>query len=175
MPALFELDEISKLPLFAQAFIASRMARRAALHLPGDFPAADRKTMLDICDVLDRAVASGASSLDKLRPHFDKIYELRGGPAGEAAEAVYWALDAASAADAANDFPVDTTCIRDTQNALAAASRSHGLSPLQVRVFAAADLDTLRFVCAETKIGFYDPLGSYVMERVAPVYPPDMR
>lgn len=175
MPALFELDQIPKLPLFAQAFVASRMARRAIFHLPKEFSAADRKAMLGVCDALDEIAMSGNCSEKELSAQGAVIDRVRGGDAGEAAEALYWAWDCAGAAQAASDFPVDATCIRDAENAMAAASRAHGLSPLQVRLFAAADLDQLRFACAEAHVGFYDALGPSVMGRMAPVYPPDDR
>lgn len=175
MSAIFELDQIAKLPLFAQAFIASRMARRAIFQLPKDFPAHDRKAMLAVCDALDIFCREGGASMNKMNSLYDAAHRYRGGAAGEAAEALYWAVDAAASAEAASDFPIDGTCIRDSENALAAASRSHGLSPLQVRVYAAADLDSLRFSCGEAHVGFYDALGSYVMDRIAPVYPPDDR
>jgi hypothetical protein len=173
MSAIFELDQISKLPLYAQAFIASRIARRAVLFLPTDFPGDERAAMIRICDKLDGLCRDGGASMQNVSPLYDLAGKFRGGAAGEAAEAVYWALDATASAEAANDFPVDATCISDTENAMAAASRSHGLSPLQVRLYAAADLDSLRFSCGEAHVGFYDALGSYVMERIAPVYPPD--
>ncbi|MEK7265283.1 MAG: hypothetical protein AAB227_04200, partial [Pseudomonadota bacterium] len=75
----------------------------------------------------------------------------------------------------ANDFPIDQTCIDDVQKAFAAASAAEGMSPLQIRLYAAADLDQLRFACGEAGIGFYDALGPQVMGRLAPVYPPDAR
>jgi len=175
MPAIFELDEISKLPLYAQAFIASRIARRAVLFLPADFPDDERDVLVGICDKLDGYCRDGGATMKKMRALYDLAGKFRGAAAGEAAEAVYWAIDAAASAEAANDFPVDATCMRDTEKAMAAASSSHGLSPLQVRLYAASDLDSLRFSCAEAPVGFYDALGPYVMERIAPVYPPDKR
>lgn len=131
--------------------------------------------MLSVCDVLDRFCRDGGASMEKVKPLYDRTYEFRGGAAGEAAEALYWAVDAVASADAANDFPIDATCIRDAENALASASRAEGLSPLQVRTYAASDLDQLRFACGEAGIGFYDALGGHVMGRMAPVYPPDER
>jgi hypothetical protein len=175
MSAIFELDQISKLPLYAQAFIASRMARRAVLFLPASFPDEDRTAMIRICDTLDNLCRDGGASMKNVQPLYDRADRFRSGAAGEAAEAVYWAVDAAASAEAANDFPVDATWIRDTEAAMAAASRSHGLSPLQVRLYAASDLDSLRFSCGEAHVRFYDALGSYVMERIAPVYAPDER
>lgn len=175
MSALFALDEIVKLPLYAQAFMASRMTRRAVLFLPASFPDEDRAAMIEICDMLDKICRDGGASTKNMRLLYDRADRFRGGAAGDAAEAVYWAVDAAASAEAANDFPVDATCLRDTEKAMAAASRSHALSPLQVRLYAVADLDSLRFSCAEAAVGFYDALGPYVIERIAPVYPPDER
>ncbi|MCB2097644.1 MAG: hypothetical protein KDE05_08440 [Parvularculaceae bacterium] len=175
MPAIFELDEIVKLPLYAQALLAARMARRAIYQLPEDYPGSERIALLEICDALEAFCRSGGASMNEMRPHYDRVGERRGGAAGEAAEALYWAVDATASAEAANDFPVDQTCIRDAQNAFAAASRADGMSPLQVRTLLAGDFDQLRFACGEAGIGFYDALGGHVMGRMAPVYPPDDR
>lgn len=155
--------------------MAARMARRAIFQLPKDFPENDRAAMLAVCDALDAFCRDGGASMRKMQRHYDKASAFRGGAAGEAAEALYWAVDATASAEAANDFPVDQTCIRDSENALAAASRAKGLSALQVRTYAAADLDQLRFACGEAGIGFYDALGTHVMGRMAPVWPPDNR
>ena len=175
MAAIFELDQIAKLPLYAQAFIASRMARRAIFHLPKSFAEKDRAAMLAACDALDAFARDGGASMERTKPLYDCARKYRGGPAGEAAEALYWAIDATGAADSANDFPVDQTCIRDAENAFASASRAEGLSPLQVRTYMAADMDQLRFACGEAGIGFYDALGEHVMGRMAQVSPPDDR
>lgn len=173
MSAIFDLDEISKLPLWAQVLLASRMARRATLHSSKSISLTDRKALFDLCEAVDEAAETGEYREMKMRPLADRMKALRGGPLGEAAEACYWAWDAAGAAHGAQSFPVDATCIRDVQNAISAASRAEGLSPLRVRIFAAADLDLLRFACGEFKVGFYDALGSDVMSRLTPVYPPD--
>lgn len=173
MSAIFELDEIPKLPLWAQVLIAARMARRAVLLLPKSFGAGDRKALLDLCDAIGEAAESGEYRHKMMTPLAAKLDAMRRGPAGEAAEAVYWALDAAGAAHGAQSFPVDATCVRDVQNAIASASRAKELSPLQVRLFAAADLDSLRFACGEARVGFYDALGVDVIGRLAPVDPPD--
>lgn len=175
MPAIFELDQIPKLPLYAQALMASRMARRAIVSLGERTSAADRASMLEICDALDAFCKNGGASMNRMKPLYDCVWRYRGGEAGEAAEALYWAVDATASAEAANDFPVDQTCIRDVENAFAAASRAEGLSPLQVRLYAAADLDQLRFACGEASVNFYDALGGAVFGRLAPVYPPDDR
>lgn len=151
------------------------MARRATLHLPKTFPDGDRGAMLALCDAIDEAAMTGDYWKAKIAPLAAHLEQLRGGAAGEAAEALYWAWDAAGAAHGAQSFPVDATCIGDVENALAAASRAEGLSPLQVRIFAAADLDQLRFACDEARIGFYDALGGQAMGRLAPVYLPDAR
>lgn len=127
--------------------------------------------MVSICDALDDVARRGEFRDKKMKPMAAAIAGLRGGPAGQAAEALYWAYDAAGAAIGALDFPVDATCMSDVRNAIAAASRAHGLSPLQVGIFAAVDLDQLRFACGEAQINFYDALGPEVMSRLAPVWP----
>ncbi|MFZ5617235.1 MAG: hypothetical protein ACOZAA_07945 [Pseudomonadota bacterium] len=175
MAAIFELDEVEKLPLRAQALIASRMARRAILHLPREFSEGDRQAMLALCDALDRAAATGDLDPTALDEVIERALATRGGPAGEAAEALYWAWDAAGAAIGALDFPVDDICIMSASNAIASASRTYGMTPLQAVIFAAADLDLLRFACKEANVGFYDALGAGVMGRLPPVHPPDER
>lgn len=173
--ALFELDAIPKLPLWAQALIAARMARRAIFNLPNKFDENDRRSLLTLCDALDDAAATGEYRKATIAPLAARMEALRGGAGGAAVDALYWAWDAAGAAHGAQSFPVDATCIGDVQQAIAAASRAEGLSPLEVRIFAAADLDQIRFACGEAHVGFYDALGPEVMGRLAPVYPPDER
>jgi hypothetical protein len=175
VPALFELDAIPKLPLWAQVLIAARMARRAVLHLPKEFDRKEREPLLALCDALDNAAATGEYWKEKIAPLAARMAAMRGGAGGEAVEALYWAWDAAGAAHGAESYPVDATCIGDVQNAIDAASHAEGLSPLKVRIFASADLDQIRFACSEGAVGFYDALGPQVMGRLAPVYPPDKR
>lgn len=172
MPAILELDQFGKLPLYAQALMASRIARRAVLCLPDSFPETAKAAMITVFDELDALCRDGGAAVNVMRPLYEQANAWRGSTAGEAAEALYWAVDATASAEAANDFPVDETCTRDARQAFAAAGRAEGLSPLQVMTYLAADLDQLRFACAEAHIGMYDPLGPAVMGRLAPVYPP---
>lgn len=172
MPAIFELHQIGDLPLYAQALMAARMARRAILHSPDAVPAPVKADMLGVCDRLDAFCAGGGAGMQRMRPLYDLVNGWRGSAAGAAAEALYWAVDAVASAEAANDFPVDETCRRDARQAFAEAGRAEGLSPLQVMTFLAADMDQLRFACEESRIGCYDALGPAVMGRLAPVYPP---
>jgi hypothetical protein len=155
--------------------MASRIARRAILHAPDRFPAGAKEDMLEVCDRLDALCATGGAAMAVMRPLYERAKAWRGTPAGEAAEALYWAVDATASAEAANDFPADETCRRDAREAFAAAGNADGLSPLQVMTFLAADMDQLRFACAEAGVGAYDPLGPSVMGRLAPVRPPSRK
>lgn len=172
MPAILELDQIGKLPLYAQALMASRIARRAVFQLPDSYPVTAKGGMLSVCDQLDAFCRDGGAAMSVMRPLYEQAKSWRGPAAGEAAEALYWAVDATASAEAANDFPADETCTRDARQAFAAAGRAERLSPLQVMTYLAADLDQIRFACEESRIGFYDALGPAVMSRLAPVYPP---
>lgn len=175
MPAILELDRLGELPLYAQALLASRMARRAIFCLPDSFPAVTKRELLAVCDRLDELCRNGGAAMTVMRPLYERANACRGSAAGEAAEALYWAVDATASADAANDFPVDETCRRDARLAFAAAGRAEGLSPLQVMTLLAADMDQLRFACAEAGVGTYDALGPAVMGRLAPVWPPSRK
>lgn len=170
--AIFQLDTLSSLPLWAQVLIASRLARRATLWLPEQTPQDSRNALIARCDILDRCARvgeGGRGELEALAKDTPRVHRL----AYEAAEAVHHAASAAFAAQSSQDFgAAEPSVPAGLHNAMVHASRSHGLSALQVRIFAAADMDLLRFACAEAGIGRYDGLKDAV-HRLAPVHPPD--
>lgn len=171
--AIFELDSIGKLPLWAQVLMASRMARRAVLALPKAAPAKTRTALLEGCDAIERcAVAGSWSSEEKV---VRKAMELRpSGVAHWAGEAVYLAGDAAHAANDSLDFSAaESACEGSVWRAIQAAAHS-GMNPLQAATLMAADLNVLRFACEESRVGRYDGLGKGVMGRMFPVYAPEI-
>lgn len=172
--AIFELDAIKDLPLWAQVLIASRMARRAALWLPPDAKPAARNVILAGCDAIDRCAQAGqwlAAEKPAIKEAGDQSLS---GRAYQAGQAFYFAADATHAAHDSLDFSAaESACVGSAFKAVACAAESPGLTPLQARIFAAADLDQLRFACKEAGVGRYDGLGTQVMSRLAPVHPPD--
>ena len=173
---IFEVDTYGELPLWAQVLLASRLVRRAALWLPDDLPAETRQTLLAACDAMDRCAIAG-ECLKAERAVIEKAANMQ--PVADACgavNAVYYAADAAHAAHDSLDFSAaESACTSSAGKAMAEAGKSTGLNPLQVRIFAAADVDLLRFACKEAGVGRYGGLGTAVMERLCPVYPPDER
>lgn len=154
MAAIFELDQIKDLPFWAQVLIASRMARRAALWLPANVPQTTRDTLVAACDALDRCAQTGTHASEDTAA-IKRADDLPDNAIiHAAAETLRWAADAALAAHDTQDFgAADAACINSSKQAMNWAMQSPGLNPLQVRVFAAADLDTLRFTCKESGVG----------------------
>lgn len=173
---IFEVDTYGELPLWAQVLLASRLTRRAALWMPEDVPDETRQTLLKACDAIDRCAIAG-DWLKAERAVIEKAANMQ--PVADACgavNAVYYTADAAHAAHDSLDFSAaESACTSSAGKAMAEAGKSTGLNPLQVRIFAAADVDLLRFACKEAGVGRYDGLGTAVMGRLCPVYPPDPR
>jgi len=167
--ALFELESINKLPLWAQVLIASRMARRAVLAVPSA-ATPTRKVLLHACDAMDRCAAAG-EWLSAERPAIRKGSSHQ--PAADAhgaKTAVYYAADATHAAHDSLDFSAaENACEGSVWKAIDAAATAKGVQRVQAMIFLAADLDTVRFACKEARVGRYDRLGSGVMGRMVPV------
>jgi hypothetical protein len=174
--AIFQLERIEQLPLWAQVLIASRAARRAALSLPESTPAHIRSALAEACDQLDTSAKRGDFTAEARRAG-KRASAIRATRATEhAIESLRAAADAALAANDSLDFSAaERACTTSTFAAIARAAESPGLSPLQMRIFAASDLDQLRFACGESRIGRYDGLGLHVLSRMAPVHPPRQR
>jgi len=171
--AIFELETFDRLPLWAQVLLASRMVRRAVLALPADVTVSQRDRWLAGLDAIDRSARDGTWSQDDRRAMgvASRMQPVVNG--GKVAEAYHWAADATHAAHDSTDFAAaETACTAGVRNAIAHASESPGMSPLQARIFMAGDLDLLRFACEESRIGRYDGLGTAVLSRLTPVHPP---
>lgn len=173
MHPLLDQDGYRALPLWAQVLVASRVARRAALWMPSSVSASVRDKLLVGCDALDRSAEAGARSRED-RPVLELAAALQPCVYSHgAATAMYYAVDSAHAAEDSLDFSAaETACTGSAGRAIAAASESRGLNPLQVQVLVAADVDLLGFACKEAGVGRYDALGASVMQRLPPVHPP---
>jgi hypothetical protein len=170
MSARFDPDKFDNLPLFAQVLIAVRMVRRAALALSGTLDSL-QNTILEACGAIEQCAFAG-DGLDRAAALLDRAGRLRDGAPGTArfvCESVWWAIDAARAAQAANDFPVDATVTSSARKALGSLAEDPRVSRLQLAILVASDVDQVCFACGEARIGRYDGLTSYVRERLAPV------
>jgi hypothetical protein len=172
-PALFELDQISQLPLWAQVLLASRMVRRAALSLGERLADAEGQRRLAGCDALDRATLAGSWSQQR-----QALETACAGSVGrhgrEVAEALRLAADAAHAATDATDFEAaERACCASARRAMDEACRVYTFTPLQARILLAADFDLIRFSCGEARIGRYDALTADVLQRLVPVRAPE--
>lgn len=172
--AIFELDTIRDLPLWAQVLIASRLCRRAVLWLATDTPTCTRDCLLAGCDAIDRCVQLGQrpeAELEVIKRAVD--HEPPRG-AECASTAIYYGADAAFAAESSLDFEAaESACTGSVRNTIAAVAGQDTLTPMQVHIFAAADLDLLRFACKESGVGRYDGLSSAVLGRLTPIHAPD--
>jgi hypothetical protein len=86
-------------------------------------------------------------------------------------EALSWAIDAARAAQAANDFPIDGTVTRSAQTAVASLAADKRFSAMQLAILMASDLDLVRFATSEVRVGKYDGLTKNVLMRLTPLHP----
>ena len=171
--SILQLDSIAKLPLWAQVLLASRTARRAALAMPDTVNPTTRSAILAGCEAVERCAVAGNWSGEEavIRRAMDLCPS---GDASGAGEAVYFAGDAAHAANDATDFSAaESACEGSVRRSLQAAAGAKGLNALQVMMLIAADLSVVSFACGESRIGRYDRLGQGVMGRLFPVHAPE--
>ncbi len=170
---LFDLKFYDQLPLWGQVLLASRLLRRAILALPENAPASTRLAMLAGCDAIDRSACAGEVL------HADKA-ELKRAASFQptcytmaVATSMNWAVDAVLAAEDSTSFgAAEAACGRSVGTALMWAMEADGMTALQGRIYAATDLDLIRFACAEFRIGRYDGLTKNVMSRLVPIVAP---
>lgn len=173
-PTIFELDAIRDLPLWAQVLIASRLCRRATLWLVQDTPPKASSLLLAGCDAVDRCALYGQRPKDEIAIIEHAIEYQPSRDAQPAFAAMYYTADAAMAAEASLDFEAaESACTQSVLKAMASVAEQNTLSPIQARIFAAADLDLLRFACKENNIGRYNGLGTAVFRRLIPVTAPN--
>jgi len=171
--AIFELDTINDLPLWAQVLVASRACRRAALWLTPQTPDKVRGLLLDACDVIDGFAKAGQRSNKEIAVIKRATDHSAKRDTRQAFSAIYYAGDAAFAAESSTDFEAaEHACTQSVLKSLACVGEQNTLTPLQVRIFVAADLDLLRFACAESGVHRYDGLGESVFGRLASISPP---
>lgn len=172
MPAIFELDRFGELPLWGQALIAMRMTRRGAMALIGPEHAAVRATMDAACDVIEACAVEG-NGVHRYEKELDAAMALRDDCPRDLfplCHSLWYAVDSARAAQYANDFPIDATVTNSARQAIGALAGDRRIVPLQLTVLTAGDMDLVRFACGEAKIGRYDGLTRYVLDRLAPVH-----
>lgn len=175
MPAIFELDKFRDLPLWAQALTASRMVRRAALAMLPAPPDPEHALVAKACDAIDACAQQGGGN-HRVAPLLRRAMDLRDKDDAHAdrrplREALWWAVDAANAADRAQDFPIDGTVTMSAMNAVRSLAGDPRVNALQLTVLFAADFDQTRFACQEARVGRYDALTGHVASRLAPVHP----
>jgi hypothetical protein len=158
---------VERLPLWAQVLLACRTAWRAAATLP---PGAERDALERTC----RALQEGCFGGGERDWHRALLADVRALPPDGAAEPVRAsleaALDAAFAAESALDFSAaQTACTTSTLRAIGEAGRAPGLTPLQVQILVASDVDLLGFACGEADADEYEPLPRAVLGRLTPV------
>ena len=178
MPAIFELDTIGTLPLFGQALLAARMARRGVLAVMPEathVADAERVLMIRACEGMELCAREGTGT-HRMKPLFAEAMELRDAAGLQSRErdsvrhALWWAIDATNAAEMAQDFPVDGTVTRSMHTAVAMLAEDRRITRLELTILLAGDFDLVRFACGEARIGRYDGLTEYVMERLTPVH-----
>jgi hypothetical protein len=158
---------VERLPLWAQVLLACRTVWRAV----GALPAGSERDALDrTCRELQEGCFGGGER-DWHRMLLAGVRVIPAQPETAAVRAsLEAALDAAFAAESALDFSAaQTACTTSTLRAIDEAGRSPGLTPLQVRILVASDVDLLEFACGEADADEYEPLPRAVLGRLTPV------
>lgn len=172
MPTLFDPQQFGSLPLWGQVLIAARMVRRGLLGMLPEATNDFRDRVMSLCGLIERCAMSGAITKDEMATLLAGR-ELRAvAPArvSAVAQAMWWAIDACRAAEAAQDFLADHTVTSSALHAIACLGEDQRVSRLQLTILVAADVDLIRFACDEVSIGRYDALTSSVLLRLAPVH-----
>lgn len=158
--------DLASLPLFAQALVASRIARRAVLAM---LTATEQSLALAACDRIDAIAREGGGWRSAKEP--GAVRALPRARATEAAlEAVRWAFDSVGAAEGALDFPVDATVTASAARSVDAVRGDRRVSPLQLAIVFMADVDQIAFAAREIRLGKYDALTAHVLGRLAPCH-----
>jgi hypothetical protein len=167
------IAELSALPLWAEVLVAVRMLQRAALAMLEDAPATLRDEVNRACDAMLDCVHEGGL-VHRHRALFDRVMTLRDAAAmadtAALRNALWSALDATRAADAAQDFPVDATVARSALNTVRALAADARIGALQLTILLTSDIDQLRFACDTANVARYAALPDDVFQRLTPVH-----
>lgn len=164
---------LAALPLRAQVLAASRMVRRAALAMLEEAPAASREAVVAACDALaastrrEGATREMEERLERAVAVLDAERSLR---TSALRQAIRLAGDAARAASAAPADGADAGVTDAALDAVRALEEDGRVTPLQLRILLAADVDQLLFACAGAGVGRPDALPDDVLLRLAPVH-----
>lgn len=168
--SVLDLDSLNRLPLWGQVLIAARMLKRALLAMSGTMPAAAVLHVQALVDAIEHCSAGGGPA----RPCLQAFEAVASAPktceTSALIEAARLAVDAARAAEAAHDFPVDATVTQSCLASLRALSADARVLPVQIAVLLGGDIDLVRFVASEAGIDRFAPLGRGFPERLLPVH-----
>ncbi|MBX3365332.1 MAG: hypothetical protein KF866_11285 [Phycisphaeraceae bacterium] len=169
MNMLRNIDSLPRLPLWAQVLVAARILERAALAMA---PSGDVSTTLaDAYQALQRCARDGGG-VSRERACFNRAAALHTRPDVDQSLAACAAsvIDAARAAEAALDFPIDSTVTASVRRAIAAIGSDPRISQTQLVILVASDVDQIAFALSEISVGTYDGLTDHVFGRLAPVH-----
>ena len=161
-PRIFDLDRFTDLPMWAQVYIASRFVRRAAMAMlpEGSTPLA---AILAACDAMDSCATTGKRARAVRNPTAPSLPP-------SLAQSLRCAQDAMEAALAPNSSERSAEASSAARNAINAISADPRVGNLQLMILLAADIDQLRFACAEAGVRTHDALTDAVMQRMPPVH-----
>jgi hypothetical protein len=179
---------LSRLPLFAQTLVASRVARRAALAM---LAGVDLQSALLACDTIDKISGRGNRTTcdpSALAAHLN-VPESSGNETAlsalhHAVEAIAAALHAAAGQDAVRGTgqntglgsaaTLDAAVTHAAGQCIGAVCADPRISKTQFMIVLSSDIEQIAFVCGEAKIGKYDGAGDDVLNRLAPCHAFDL-
>ena len=164
---------LGELPLWAQVLVAARMLQRAALAMQAELPEALHALIERVVAAMQDCAREGGQ-VHRRQALFDEAMAQRDAPVAAATAPLrgllWYAVDATRAADAAQDFPIDATVAQSTLAAVRALAADARVTPLQLLVLMAGDIDQLRYACDEARVDRYAALPQAVFLRLAPVH-----
>jgi hypothetical protein len=164
---------LGELPLWAQVLVAARLLQRAALALQAEWPVELRELIDQVIAAMQDCARDGGH-VHLRRALFDRAMAQRDVDAATQTAPIrgmlWYAIDATRAADAAQDFPIDATVTQSTLGALRELVADARVTPLQLLVLLAGDIDQLRYACDEARVDRYVALPAHVFLRLAPVH-----
>ena len=164
---LHATPQLAWLPLFAQALVACRLARRTVQAM---LTGADQKVALQVCDALEAACKQGDRWCDE-HSSLDSLGSIRVWREHEVVlSTLHLTRAAIAAAQNAIASPVDETATYFVQRCIAAVSSDPRISSLQIAILVNSDVDQLTFICQEARIDKLQGVGDYALGRLAPCH-----